>query len=174
MPVGSGRFILPESSTLERNRMTKNSRPTFWLSGTLGAVYLFVYLTYPAFFIWNPTLSAVPILGWLQLASTLAWFTALIAPSAFWYLGENFTPAKSRGYLLVALAWPGVLIILRVYLLATTGNAGFAYLINYPIFIFTDIVAPIVYVQMWRKLRTKQSPEKLVTNNFIFNSTRAD
>ena len=154
--------------------MKKNNGPTLWLSGALGAVYLFVYLTYPGFFVWNPTHSVIPILGWLQLASTLAWFAALVAPVVLWYLGVSFSAAKSRSYLVASLAWPGILIILHVYLLGTTGNIGLAYLVNYPIFIFTDIIAPIIYVQMWRKFRVQKPKATLETNNFMFDATRAN
>ncbi len=144
------------------------------LSSTTGAIYLFVYLSYPEFFVWNPTQSLDPLLGWVQFTSTIAWFITMLVPTALWIAGSRFNPGKSRLYIGAAFAWPGVLSILHLYLLFRTGNAGFAYLINYPIFIFTDILAPVVYLQLWRLGRNQTSRSGLVKNDFLFDSGSAN
>lgn len=154
--------------------MKKNQHSIFWLSSTLGLVYIFVFLNYPSFFTWNPSNSATPILGWLQFLSSFAWFCAAVTPSVIWAVGSSFTKAKSFAYLTAALIWPGALVVLHSHLFLTSGNASLAYLVNYPIFILTDLIAPIIYVQMWRKFRTQKTQSALVTNNFLFDSTKAD
>lgn len=154
--------------------MELKNRFTVWLSSTVGLIYVFVYLNYPEFFVLNPLSSATPTLGALQVTSTFAWVVAAIAPTIFWMVGIKFTSAKSATYLVASLLWPSVISILHVYLYFTSGNAGLVYLVNYPIFILTDIIAPIIYVQMWRKFRTQKTESTLVANNFLFDSTKGD
>jgi predicted membrane protein len=54
-------------------------------------------------------------------------------------------------FLLSVLAWPAMLIAIRVLLLVETGDAYLNYLLTYPLFIFTDILVPVIYVFIWRQ-----------------------
>jgi hypothetical protein len=154
--------------------MTKNNNFTFLLGSTIGAVYVLVYLNYPGFFIWNPLTANETFLGFLQVASSIAWVIATFVPSIFWIVGSSFSSARSVAYLATSLLWPSVISTLHIYLFFTSGNANLSYLFNFPIFIFTDIIAPIIYVQMWRKFRSvKPQDAGLETNNFLFDSTKS-
>ena len=154
--------------------MSKTLRPVLLFTGTLGAVYLLVYLSYPEFFTWNPANSANLVFGWLQYISSFAWFSAALGPLAFWISGSEFSQRKSLAYLVSALFWPAALVALHIYLFFSSGNAGLAYLVNYPIFVLTDIIFPVIYVQLWRTFATKRKPKGLIKNDFVFDSTSSD
>ena len=121
---------------------------TFWL----------VVATYPSFFLFNPfafqdasraALLAVMMLGWLVLAN---------APFLiFGFFALGFQRVLSL-LPIVALLWPVSLIVNHVSLAVVEGNWYLGYLADYPIFVVTDILMPLVLIAIWLELRPHNHP----------------
>jgi len=45
------------------------------------------------------------------------------------------------------------MLLIRATLLIQTSNPYLGYLVQYPIFIFSDILVPVVYLAVWAQLR---------------------
>jgi uncharacterized membrane-anchored protein YitT (DUF2179 family) len=134
---------------------------TFWL----------VVATYPAFFLFNPfenesparaALLAALIAAWLILANGPLVIFSLFAAGKQWVL--SLLPA-------VALAWPVLLLINHIVLVAFESNWYFGYLLDYPIFFMTDLLMPIFILVIWFELRPKEHP---VRNAVGRHSTKLD
>ncbi len=143
------------------NDSPKHARPNFRssfiaLSAFLFAFYWLVVATYPEFFIFNPfeetsllrqiTLT-LSMLGWLVLAT-------VPALALFSYAAGN---SKLIPLLpIAALLWPTSVVINQVVLYARDSTWYFDYLLNYPIFIASDILLPMLLLFMWQDLRDRQ------------------
>lgn len=103
-----------------------------------------VILTFPEFFIFNPFTFGFSTLGVLQTFSTLGWGLALLAPLAYFALRST----QSRKLLLVFMLglWPLSVLAIRVFLLSATGDPGWQYLIDFPVFLVTDLIAPTLLI----------------------------
>jgi hypothetical protein len=122
------------------------------LSLVISGVLVFQILTFPTFFFLNPFSNSLSVfLTVAQIATMVGWILLLIAPPVLLALretiGKNFTLYLS----IVALVWPAALLLVRFAVLSLTGDPAINYLFNYPIFMFSDIVVPILYWRMARR-----------------------
>lgn len=91
----------------------------------------------------------------IELAlSTVAWVLLAVGPIAVltaFRAGDDFV----LKYLpVVALAWPLSVLVIHLTLRLQAGAWYFDYLWNYPAFLVTDVVAPVVYLWTWRRLES--------------------
>lgn len=89
----------------------------------------------------------------IELAlSTVAWVLLAVGPIAVliaFRAGDDFV---LRYLPIVALAWPVSVLVIHLTLRVQNGAWYFDYLWNYPAFLVTDVLAPIVYFWTWRRL----------------------
>lgn len=109
---------------------------------------LLVCLTFFGFFFNNPLQSGSNALTVTQFVSEFAWALLIVVPPLALALGKWNTFTKTS-FLIAALFWPVTLIVIRIILGIQVGNPYLGYLITYPIFIFTDILVPVMYVLIW-------------------------
>mgnify|MGYP000455707615 CR=1 FL=1 len=125
------------------------------ISALISLVMVLHVLTYKSFFFINPFSAVTPWLAFEQVLSMLGWISLILAPPLLLLYKEKLG-RFNLFFLLSWLIWPVAIVLIRVSLLASTGNAFVGYLSTYPIFIFSDIVVPVIYFMMWRRLRSSK------------------
>jgi len=123
------------------------------MSLIIGAVLALMTFTFPTFFFFSPFAAGFSILGVFQLVSIVGWFALVIVPPVLLATKLNFAGAIRALFFVSVIMWPAAMLLIRATLLIQTSNPYLGYLVQYPIFIFSDILVPIVYLVVWAKLR---------------------
>jgi hypothetical protein len=121
-------------------------------SAFLTAFYWLVVASYPQFFIFNPFDEAWIIRQTALILSLIGWVAISTVPSVVLFM---YAAGSSRGLKLlpiVATIWPLSVIVNQVLLYIRDQTWYFDYLINYPIFIATDVLLPALLFVLWREL----------------------
>lgn len=134
-------------------------RPHYWpllLTSLVSLVFALEIWTFHKFFFFNPLEAGYPLVSIAQLC----WFVALIVliavPPVVILRAQNEGRLAQLLFGVAAILWPASILFIRIAALISTGNAYVAYLVDYPIFLFTDLVVPVLYIWMWRSfVRTR-------------------
>ena len=121
-------------------------------SAFLTAFYWLVVASYPQFFIFNPFDETWIIRQLALILSLIGWVAISIVPSVVLFM---YAAGNNRGLRLlpiVATLWPLSVVVNQVLLYIRDQVWYFDYLINYPIFIATDILLPVLLFILWREL----------------------
>jgi len=128
----------------------------------IGGIGLFIsifmtvlVLTFPRFFLFNPMAEGDPTRALELSVSSVGWLLLLIGPAVILmrYSTGRFTLIRFLPF--VALVWPISLIANHVTLFLQKGVWYTGYLIQYPIFVLSDIVLPIFLIFLWDILRPR-------------------
>ena len=120
----------------------------FFISLVISTIFMLVVLTFPSFFFINPFNALTPWLVIEQLFSMVGWIFFIFVIPVVQFFRERFGFLKGLAFVSWVI-WPAALILIHLSLLVTTGNAFLGYLVTYPIFFFTDLIAPVIYLFMW-------------------------
>lgn len=140
-------------SDISRHGKTSFRNAFIAFSAFLLGFYWLVVATYPEFFIFNPldetwamrqAALVFSLIGWIAISTVPA--VVLFLYAAGWNKGLKLLPA-------VAVMWPLSVVINQVLLFIRDQVWYFDYLVNYPIFIATDILLPALLLILWRELR---------------------
>ncbi len=121
-------------------------------SAFLTAFYWLVVASYPQFFIFNPFDETWLIRQVALILSLVGWVAISTVPSVVLFM---YAAGNSRGLKLlpfVATLWPLSVAVNQILLYIRDQTWYFDYLINYPIFIATDILLPVLLFVLWREL----------------------
>lgn len=124
----------------------------------VSALFWLVVATYPSFFLFNPFAEPDALRATLLTFTTIGWLLLSTASGAIFVL---YALGKTRALRLlpvVALTWPVSLLINHVALFIQEGDWFTGYLVDYPVFIATDILLPILLVAVWAELRPAFKP----------------
>lgn len=119
----------------------------------LLAFYWLVVATYPTFFIFNPfdepwglrqAFLVISLVGWILISTVPAVVLGMYAA------GKN-DGIKLLPY--VAILWPASVVGNQILLFIRDQVWYFDYLLNYPIFIATDIILPLLLLVLWWDLK---------------------
>lgn len=118
---------------------------SFWL----------IVITFPSFFFFNP-LDEPDMVRRVELTiSTFGWISlSTLVPILLFVFAEGMRKARHL-VLLLALIYPISLIASQITIYLQTGSPYLTYLIDFPVFIFTDIILPIIVVLIWIDLKEK-------------------
>ena len=128
----------------------------------VGGIGLFIsifmgvlVLTFPRFFLFNPMAEGDPVRAIELTVSSIGWVLLLVGPAAILmrYSSGRFT--MIRFLPIVALVWPVSLIVNHVTLFLQKEVWYTGYLVQYPIFLLSDIVLPIFLIYLWDILRPR-------------------
>jgi hypothetical protein len=128
--------------------------------GLFGALILIVFwlvvATFPAFFLFNPFKQSDVIRRFELALSTLGWLgISTVVPFLLFLYASGKT--NFRKYLLFfALIYPLSLVTSQITVWIRDGSPYLSYLVNFPIFIFTDLLLPIMLIFLWHDLKEKQ------------------
>jgi CubicO group peptidase (beta-lactamase class C family) len=119
----------------------------------VSALFWLVVATYPTFFFFNPLAESDGLRATILSVSTFGWVLLSTGPAVLFVI-YALGNAKALMLLpLVALVWPASLLLNHVSLFIQKGNWYTGYLLDYPIFIATDILLPIMLMAVWAELR---------------------
>ena len=119
---------------------------SFWL----------VIATFPNFYFVNPSAQIDPVRRFELVLSTLGWiFISTISPLSL--MIYSFGYHKAVKFLpLTGLLWPISLVISQVTSYVQTGYFYLEYLSNFPIFIYTDLVLPVLIMFIWLDIKPRK------------------
>lgn len=128
-----------------------------YVASLMGAMMMICFWliisTLPDFFFIDPSGAASEIRRAELVLSTLGWvLISTGAPILLFCYSAGLRGAR-RFLPITALWWPVSLLISQVTVYILDGAFYFNYLINYPIFIFTDVVLPVFVMMLWYDLR---------------------
>jgi hypothetical protein len=119
----------------------------------VSALFWLVVATYPSFFFFNPFAETDPLRASVLTLSTLGWVLIATGPAVLFTLYALGHARALRLLPIVALTWPLALIINHVTLFVQKGDWFTGYLLDYPVFIATDILLPVLLIAVWAELR---------------------
>lgn len=143
--------------TAERPTPTLQSPRDFMISMfalvVAGAVWLIVF-TFPSFFFVNPFAAGGFLRTLSLLLSLTGWVVLATVPSVMLLLFATGRRTAIRFMPFAVLLWPASLIFSHLVVYRDTKAWYGTYLIDYPIFGFTDIALPLTLMLIWSRLRT--------------------
>lgn len=135
-----------------------------------SAFFWLVVATFPSFFLFNPLANSSPARAILLTAMMLAWLLLSCGPVVIFgaMAAGNFRLVKFLP--LVALCWPVLLIVNHLSLAIVEHRWYTGYLIQFPIFVATDILLPLLLVAVWLELRPHDHPLRKATSRHVDRS----
>jgi hypothetical protein len=122
----------------------------------LSLVIATVVLTFPRFFLFNPLAEGDGLRAFELTVSSIAWIILLIGPTVVLVRYAAGYSNLVRFLPFVAILWPASLIVSHITLYLQKGVWYTGYIIQYPIFVVTDIVIPIFLLYLWDILRPRK------------------
>ena len=119
----------------------------------VSALFWLVVATYPSFFFFNPFAEKDSLRATLLAISTVGWILISIGPALLFSLYALGYARALRLLPVAALVWPASLLINHISLAIQKGQWYTGYLLDYPIFIATDILLPLLLMAVWAELR---------------------
>lgn len=119
----------------------------------VSALFWLVVATYPSFFFFNPFAEKDSLRATLLAVSTVGWILISIGPALLFSLYALGYARALRLLPVAALVWPVSLLINHISLAIQKGQWYTGYLLDYPIFIATDILLPLLLMAVWAELR---------------------
>ena len=119
----------------------------------VSALFWLVVATYPTFFLFNPFAEPDSLRATLLTISTVGWILISTGPVILFGLYALGYARALRLLPVAALLWPASLLINHITLAIQKGQWYTGYLLDYPIFIATDILLPILLMAVWAELR---------------------
>lgn len=119
----------------------------------VSTLFWLVVATYPTFFFFNPFAETDPLRAAVLTLSTVGWILISTGPAILFALYAMGHPRVLRLIPVIALSWPISLLINHVTLFIQKGQWFTGYLLDYPIFVATDILLPVLLIAVWAELR---------------------
>lgn len=124
----------------------------------VSALFWLVVATYPTFFFFNPFAEKDALRAIMLTLTTVGWLLISTGTVVVFVLYALGNAQALRLLPIFALAWPISLLINHVTLFLQNGQWFTGYLLDYPVFIATDILLPILLVAVWTELRPAFAP----------------
>jgi hypothetical protein len=136
------------------------------IAGLIISSFWLIVATFPKFFLVNPGNQSDPLRRAELALSTVGWLLlSTIAPLIlFIYSRGNHRVIKLLP--ITALVWPISLVISQLTSYIQSGYFYLEYLTKFPIFIFTDIILPILVMIVWIDLRAKHISTKVDVESY--------
>ncbi len=124
-------------------------------------LFVVAIVTYPGLFVINPFVAGLTVMSLFQALSIVGLLMSIALP--FWIREGRSSSLSIRILFFVSvLLWPFSILSIRLLLFIGSGDWGFSYLINFPIFAFTDYVLPIVAIVLYLKSSRKDQNQSRI------------
>ena len=114
-----------------------------------------VVLTFPRFFLFNPMAEGDPVRAIELTVSSIGWILLLLGPAIVLIRYGSGNSSLVKFLPIIGLIWPLSLIASHITLFLQKGTWYTGYLIQYPVFVLTDILLPIFLIYLWDVLRPR-------------------
>lgn len=141
------------------NRPIKLQNRLEYLASTFAlahlSVYLFVAATFPEFFFINPFEATSGLRSAALVVTLIGWIAiTFVAPILLLLFGAR--KYRAIDYLPFAAAvWPVSILFSQITVIIETGVGYWSYLIDYPIFVATDLLIPIWLIALSIRMRAE-------------------
>ncbi len=116
-------------------------------------IYWLIIFTYPSFFIFRPS-EETEILREISLWLCLVgWLLAAIATPILLFAASSGNKFSLKLIPITAMWWPASLIFSQLTVVYLTGESYVDYLVEYPIFLISDIAIPALVLWKWSQLK---------------------
>jgi len=116
-------------------------------------VFWLTIATFPDFFFFNPLGNQNSLRRFELVFSTIGWISISTIAPILLLLYSSGSTRIGRFLPFTALLWPISLIVSQVTRYVQSGSFYFGYLKSFPIFIFTDILLPVILMTVWVAIR---------------------
>jgi hypothetical protein len=132
------------------------------LSIFIFIVFWLVVITFPSFFFFNP-FNEPDTVRKVELAlSTFGWISlSTLVPLLLFVFSEGMRRVRNL-VLFFGMIYPVSLIASQITIFMREGKPYLGYLWDFPIFIFTDVILPILVIFLWHDLKEKTPLQKSV------------
>jgi hypothetical protein len=144
-----------------RRHLEKSENLTTLLGAIIMLVFWLSIATFPEFFFFNPTGNSDVLRRAELIFSTIGWILMSTAVPIVLYLYSHGRKKLLALLPYLAAIWPLSLSVAQLTTYIQTGSFYLEYLINFPIFIFTDIATPIIVMIIWFDLQDSKSKVSL-------------
>lgn len=127
----------------------------------ISSLFWLVVATYPDFFLFSPFANGEPIRSVILTLTTAGWLLIANGPLVVFALYAMGKYSVIRLLPVVALTWPIALIINHVSLFVSDGVWYTGYLLDYPIFVATDLLLPLFLMSVWFELQARHSDRSI-------------
>lgn len=125
------------------------------LAFSIFVIFWLVVLTFPSFFFFNPFSEPDMVRRVELLISTFGWISlSTLVPLVLFSFAEGLRKARNL-VLILGLIYPASLIASQITIYMRTGSPYLKYLSDFPIFVFTDIILPLLVIFIWHDLKEK-------------------
>lgn len=137
----------------QRRKLERYENLTTLIGAIIMLVFWLTIATFPDFFFFNPFDNS-DLLRRIELTvSTIGWIISSTLIPVIFYLYSHNSKRLLNVLPFLALIWPASLVVAQLTTYIRTGDIYADYLINFPIFIFTDIAIPIIVIVVWFDLK---------------------
>ncbi len=123
----------------------------------ISAMFWLVIATYPSFFLFNPYANGDVVRSIALTLTGLGWILIANGPAIILGLFATGRTKVVKWLPIIALVWPSSLIINHISLFIQEGRWYTGYLADYPIFIATDVLLPLLLIVVWLELKQRTS-----------------
>lgn len=121
----------------------------------ISAMFWLVVATYPTFFLFNPYENGDAVRSIALTLTGLGWILISTGPVVLLGLYASGRTQVIRFLPIIALVWPVSLIMNHISLFIQEGQWYTGYLADYPIFVATDILLPVLLILVWIELKQR-------------------
>jgi len=122
-------------------------KPDLQLALVVCSALIFQTLTFPDYYLIGPfSNSPIEYMSGTQLLWLVGWAVFVFAPPFLVVIRARVGMRYSLYLAIAASIWPLVVVVFRVFEFVSTGDPTFAYLVDHPVFVFSDIVVPALYL----------------------------
>jgi len=126
-------------------------KPDLQLSLIVSCSLAFQILTFPDFFFPDPFFNSLGVfLTVARLAALTGWIVLLLVPPILIALRLRIWRRFSLYLVMSASIWPAALVLTQIAHWTGTDHPAIDYHLRFPIFVFSDVVVPILYWSMAR------------------------
>ena len=127
--------------------MSTQTRVSHLHLSILISISLFlVTLTFKSYFFFKPFANGFNLLSILQFLTIIGWISLIAIPPLYFSSEYKWTPAKYFSFLGLTTLWTTSTLLIKVYTFVSFGQIWIGYLTTYPIMIYFEWIAPIVYL----------------------------
>lgn len=127
------------------------------ISVIISLVFALEVMTFQHFFILSPYEAGSFLIALQRVLFGVGW-VSFIAVTPLTLILNLDPKLRSRLFLASWVVWPATLVFIHTSSLITDQNPYLDYLFTYPIFIFTDVIAPVIYALVW--IRNRNTPSR--------------
>ncbi len=151
---------------IRKHYLSRLDYVTGLIGGLIITSFWLIVATFPKFFLVNPGNQTDPLRRAELLLSTTGWLLLSTIAPLILFIYSRGTHRAIKFLPITALVWPISLTISQFTSYIQTGYFYLEYLTKFPIFIYTDIVLPILVLIIWMDLRAKHAVPKSDVESF--------